>query len=195
MFFAAGLAGALLLATLTPAWAHMGIIDEGCPTGQAFTAGDLTITGGFARATLPGARIGGGYLTIANSGAEADTLTGAASEDADAVQVHQMSMDNGVMTMSPVAGGLDIPAGGSVSLDPMGYHLMIMNLKQPLIENQCLEVTLTFARAGTVPVVLNIAGTAATSAPDGMAMAPADAGGAMGDMEMSGGAMSQGQGE
>lgn len=194
ILLAPALAGSLLIAAMTmPASAHMGVIHEGCPTGQVFTAGDLRITGGFARATLPGARVGGGYLSIANTGSEPDTLTGAATENADAVQVHQMSMDNGVMTMSPVEGGLEVPAGGSVSLDPMGYHLMIMGLKQPLIETQCLKVTLHFAHAGEVPVVLNIAGTAAMSAPEGTAMAPADGSGAMdsmGGMDMSGGAMS-----
>jgi copper(I)-binding protein len=53
-------------------------------------------------------------------------------------------MDNGMMTMQPVQGGLEIPANGSVTLKPGGYHIMMMNLRQDLIPGQTIKLTLKF---------------------------------------------------
>lgn len=173
-FLAPALLGLALFAT--PAFAHNGLIHEGCPTGQVFTAGDLTITGAYARAMLPSAQVSGGYLTIANTGATPDRLLGGSTEAAKTVQVHQMKMDGDMMKMSEVEGGLEIPAGGSVALAPGGdaYHIMLMGVGTPFKEGQCLQLTLNFEKAGEVPVVLNIGAPAASAPPDGTS-APAEA--------------------
>src|SRR5512141_698920 len=62
-------------------------------------AGDLVITQAWSRATPGGATIGGGYLTIENKGSVTDRLLGGSADVAGKVQVHEMSVNNGVMTM------------------------------------------------------------------------------------------------
>lgn len=116
------------------------------------TAGSLKISAAWARATPKGASVGGGYLTISNTGSAPDRLVGGASAVAKEVQVHEMSMDNGVMKMRPVAGGLEIKPGATVTLKPGGYHLMFVRLKQPLKQGEHFKVTLEFAKAGKVDV-------------------------------------------
>ncbi|WP_423065793.1 copper chaperone PCu(A)C [Devosia sp. CN2-171] len=173
-------AAALGLAFLaTPAFAHMGMKHDGCPTGQVFTAGDITISGAFSRATLPSAKIGGGYLVIENKGSSPDRLLGGSTENAKAVQVHQMKMEGDMMKMGEIAGGLEIPAGSTVTLAPGGdaYHLMFMDIIQPLKSGECMDVTLEFEKAGAIPVQLNIGEIAADAPPEhmhhDMMMAPA----------------------
>ena len=118
--------------------------------------GDLTITGAFTRATLPNAPVGGGFLTIANNGAEADRLVAAASPVAAQVQLHEMKMEGDVMKMAELENGIEIPAGETVTLAPGGLHIMFMGLKQAFVEGQTVPVTLTFEKAGTVEVLLQV---------------------------------------
>ena len=157
------------LFSITPAIAHEGLVHEGCPAGQSFTAGDLTISGAYTRAMLPQAKVAGGYLVIENKGATPDRLLGGATEAAKTVQIHQMKMEGEMMKMSQVEGGLEIPAGSSVELTPGGYHVMMMGVGTPFKEGECLQLTLKFEKAGDVPVVLNVGGTAAATAPEGHA--------------------------
>lgn len=124
-------------------------------------AGDLVITQAWSRATPPGAKIGAGYLTIENKGTTADRLTGITSEAAGKIEVHEMSMNNGVMKMRPVEGGLAIDPGKTVKLAPGGYHLMMMDLKKPLKQGDEVPVTLDFAKAGKVAVTLDVEGVGA----------------------------------
>jgi copper(I)-binding protein len=72
------------------------------------------------------------------------------------VQIHTMNMDGGVMRMRPVEGGLAIPAGGRVVLQPGGLHLMFMELSAPLVAGSTFPVTLRFANAGDIKVEFNI---------------------------------------
>jgi periplasmic copper chaperone A len=111
----------------------------------------LAIAHPFARATPPGAQIGGAYMTIDNTGAAADQLVRASSPAADAVQIHSMAMQGNVMRMREVS-GLDLPAGGRVELKPGGYHLMLVGLRKPLAEGTRVPLTLTFAHAGSIDV-------------------------------------------
>lgn len=155
------------LLSAPPALAHEGLAHDGCPVGQVFTAGDLTISGAYTRAMLPKAQVGGGYFVIENKGAAPDRLLGGSTEAAKSVQIHQMKMEGEMMKMGPVEGGLEIPAGGNVALTPGGYHLMMMGVGTPFKEGECLQLTLSFEQAGDVPVVLNVAGSAADAPPEG----------------------------
>jgi hypothetical protein len=137
-------------------------------------AGDLVITQGWSRATPGGAKTGGGFLTIENKGAAPDKLIGASADVAGKVEVHEMAMNDGVMKMRPVEGGLAIDPGKIVKLAPGGYHLMMMDLKNPLKQGEKLPVTLQFEKAGKVAVMLDVQGVGA----------PAPAGGSMGGMDM-----------
>ena len=143
----------------------------------AITLGNLQITGAFSRATLPNAPVGAGFLTITNTGTEADRLIAASTEIAGMVQLHEMKMENDVMKMAEVAGGIEIPAGGSVTLAPGGLHIMFMQLKGALVEGTDLPVTLTFEKAGTLELKFHVEAAAADAmshadAHQHMSMAP-----------------------
>jgi copper(I)-binding protein len=124
-------------------------------------AGDLVITQAWSRATPNGAKIGSGYLTIENKGTVADRLIGVSADVAGKVDVHEMSMNNGVMTMRPLDKGLVVDPGKTVKLAPGGYHLMMFDLKSPLKQGDRLPVTLEFERAGKVAVSLDVQGIGA----------------------------------
>lgn len=123
---------------------------------DSVTAGDLTIENARARATPAGARVTGGYMLIENRGAAPDRLVGGSTPAAERVEIHEMAMDDGVMKMRPIPGGLEIPPGGSVELKPGGYHIMLMELKAQLNAGDEVPATLTFEKAGPVEVVLTV---------------------------------------
>jgi copper(I)-binding protein len=124
-------------------------------------AGDLVITQAWSRATPKGAKTGGGYLTIENKGTALDQLIGGSADIAGSVQVHEMSMDKGVMKMRPLEKGLAIEPGKTVKLAPGGYHLMMMDLKSPLKKGDKVPITLEFEKAGKVQVSLDVEGVGA----------------------------------
>lgn len=134
---------------------------------EAIKVGDLTIEKPWSRATAKGAEVGVGYLTIRNNGATPDKLTGGAADFAQ-VEVHEMSMQGGVMKMREVKDGLVIPAHGAVTLAPAGYHLMFVHLKQPLVKGQVVRATLSFEKAGSAQVDFPVQGIGAAAPDDGM---------------------------
>jgi hypothetical protein len=125
-------------------------LSSGAAGAQTYTIGAIEIGNPWARATPKGAPVAGAYMTITNKGAEADRLIGISSPVATQVEVHQMSMNNGVMSMRPVPGGLEIKPGETVVLNPESFHLMLMGLKQPLTQGERMKVTLDFAKAGKI---------------------------------------------
>jgi periplasmic copper chaperone A len=126
-----------------------------------YTVGALKIAQPWARATPKGAGVGGGYLTVTNTGTTSDRLIGAESNAAKMVQIHEMTMDNGVMKMRPVPGGLEIKPGQTVMLAPGGYHVMFMGLKAPFVQGQHVDAILEFQKAGKVKVDFLVEGIGA----------------------------------
>jgi periplasmic copper chaperone A len=124
-------------------------------------AAGIVVTQAWSRATPGGAKIAGGYLTIANKGAAADRLIGGSADVAGKLEIHEMTMNNGVMTMRPLAKGLVIEPGNTAKLAPGGYHLMLMDLKGPLKQGDKLPVTLEFEKAGKVKVAFDVQGVGA----------------------------------
>ncbi|HXX51890.1 MAG TPA: copper chaperone PCu(A)C [Xanthobacteraceae bacterium] len=110
----------------------------------------------WARATPAGAQTGAVYMTLNNKTSAADRLTGASSDVAAQVRVHEMAVVDGVMQMRQLADGLPIPAGGSVTLKPGGYHVMLIGLKKPLVAGETFPLTLTFAKAGNISVTIPV---------------------------------------
>ncbi|HXW21011.1 MAG TPA: copper chaperone PCu(A)C, partial [Roseiarcus sp.] len=123
---------------------------------QIFSAGDIVIEAPWARATPKGAPVGAGYMTIRNNGATPDKLTGGSADFASEVQIHEMAMNGGVMTMRRLPDGLTIPPNSSVTLKPKDYHLMFQGLKQPLTKGETVKATLTFEHAGSIPIDLRV---------------------------------------
>jgi copper(I)-binding protein len=128
---------------------------------QEFKAGDIVIEKPWARATPKGADVGAGYLTIRNNGAASERLTGGAADFAT-VEIHEMKTESGVMQMRELTGGLAIPARGSVSLAPGGYHLMFTHLTHPLTKGETIKATLEFEHAGPVEVEFPVLGVGAS---------------------------------
>ena len=98
----------------------------------------------WARATVPGQKVGAVYLEIV-SPREA-RLTGVASPVAGAAEMHSMTMDGGTMKMHAVE-ALDLPAGRPVKLAPGGYHVMLFDLKKPLVAGAKVPLTLVIEDA------------------------------------------------
>ncbi len=141
----------------------LGLLGLAAPavTAHEYKAGAIVIDHPWARATPGGATVGGGYVVLKNTGATPDRLLSAASPVAGRVEIHEMAMTNGVMTMRPLPDGLAIPGGATVALKPGSYHIMLMQLKQPLKEGEMVDGTLTFEKAGTVPVQFKVEGVGA----------------------------------
>lgn len=132
---------------------------------ETVTAGDLVITQPWSRATPGGAKVAGAYLTIENKGTAPDRLVGGVTDVAGRVETHEMAMNNGVMTMRPIDGGLTIAPGKTVKFAPGGYHLMFFDLKNQLKQGDKVPVMLTFEKAGKVNVLFDVQGVGA-QAPD-----------------------------
>jgi copper(I)-binding protein len=119
-----------------------------------FKAGSLTLKHPWTRATA--GKVGGGFVEIINAGKTPDTLLSASSPAADKVEIHTMTMDNGIMRMRPLPNGIAVPAGSTASLKPGANHIMLIGLKAPLVEGKLVPLTLNFAKAGPVKVQLKV---------------------------------------
>jgi periplasmic copper chaperone A len=127
-----------------------------CSVGTVFaddvTAGTLKLTSAWARATPKGATVGGGYFTLTNSGNVADRLIGGVSDVANRFEIHEMSMDKGVMKMREITSGIEIRPGQTIRFEPSGNHVMFVGLKRQLKEGDHINATLQFEKAGNVSV-------------------------------------------
>lgn len=121
-----------------------------------YTHGDLTLYHPWTRATAPGAPVGGGFVIVRNDGDKADALLGGEADFATRVEIHQSVTDDGLMKMRKLESGLEIPAGETVTLQPGGYHIMIVGLSQRLVEGEQVPVTLNFREAGPVTVEFKV---------------------------------------
>ena len=110
----------------------------------AAVAQTLEVHGAWARATVPGQMATGAFMKL--TAKDTSKLVSVSSPVAGVVEVHEMKMEGDVMKMRAIA-GLDLPAGKAVELKPGGYHVMLMDLKQPLPMNTTIPLTLTFKDA------------------------------------------------
>jgi copper(I)-binding protein len=123
----------------------------------------VEVQNAWVRATVKGQMATGAFMTLtAHAGAK---LVGVSTAAAGVVQVHEMKMDGGVMTMNEVKGGLDLPAGKVVELKPGGYHVMLMDLKAPLLKDSTMPLTLVFKDAKGIESRLDLKVPVAVAAP------------------------------
>ncbi|MEN9895742.1 MAG: hypothetical protein RIR97_1594, partial [Pseudomonadota bacterium] len=123
---------------------------------HSYKVGTLEIRHPHSPATLPGAPVGAGFLTITNTGTDDDRLTSVSTPIAGEGQIHEMAMEGEVMKMRQLKDGIAIPAGATVELKRGGLHLMFMQLKEPMKEGGMVKATLTFEKAGTVDVEFKV---------------------------------------
>jgi len=127
----------------------------GCSAGASST-GAVTVADAWARPAAGTGQPGAAYLTITNGSGQVDALLGVSCALAGSVEMHETSMDaSGMMGMHPVA-RIEVPAGGSVKLEPGGYHLMLMDLSRPLQVGETIQLELTFEHAGKVTVSADV---------------------------------------
>ncbi|RLQ89290.1 copper chaperone PCu(A)C [Notoacmeibacter ruber] len=130
---------------------------NGHQTTASFTAGKLEITDARLRATPPNAKVAAGYLTVRNEGDEADRIIGGSAPFAEKVEIHEMTVEDGVMKMRPLVDGLPIAPGETVELKPGSYHIMLMDLEGALKEGETRPLTIEFEKAGAVSLELPVA--------------------------------------
>jgi periplasmic copper chaperone A len=123
---------------------------------HGYKLGSLEIKHPWAKATISGQPVGGGFMKIVNSGTEPDRLIKISSNVSDMIQVHEMKVENGVMKMGEVPGGLEIAPGATVELTPGGLHVMFLGIKAPFKEGETVKVVLTFEKAGTIEVEFKV---------------------------------------
>lgn len=128
-----------------------------------YKAGDLMLSKAWTRATPPKAKAGGGFIEIVNTGSGDDRLIAASSNVSKKVELHEMAVTDGIMKMREMEGGIEIPAGETVTLQPGGLHIMFMGLNQSFDEGGKIPVVLTFEKAGDVAVELPVAKMGAKS--------------------------------
>ena len=174
------LAGAVALSAAL----HGDLVSPATAAGD-YDVGSMHISQPWSRATPKGAASGAGYMTLTNKGTAPDRVSCVSDDASTQCQIHTMTMENGVMKMRPVEGGLEIKPGESVTLKPGGNHMMFLSLKHPLEQGGTVKATLKFDHAGTIDVEYPVLGIGAP-APD------ASAGGSMQDP--SGAMHMQGQG-
>jgi copper(I)-binding protein len=133
-------------------------IAVGSAAAQEYKAGPIRIDAPWMRATPTGAQVAGGYMKIKNTGKAADRLIGGSAAVAGKFEVHEMSVVDNVMKMRELPNGLEVKPGKSVELKPGSYHVMLMELKQPLKEGDKVKGTLVFEKAGTVNVEYTVRG-------------------------------------
>ena len=126
-------------------------------------AASVSVTGAFARATLPGSDTGVVYLTLQSD--TDDTLTGASTPVAAGAMLHQTTMVGMVMSMDMLS-KIDLPAGQKVVLQPDHQHIMLTGLKHPLVKGSTIQLHLTFAKAPAADITVPVASFAASAPGD-----------------------------
>jgi copper(I)-binding protein len=129
-----------LALSLSPAFAH------------DYTRGAIFLDHPWSRAMPQSATVAAGYVVIKNKGRTADRLIGGTAEIAGRVEIHEMTVIDGIMKMRPLPRGVEIKARSTATLKPGGYHIMFMDLKRPLKEGERFKGTLVFEKAGTIEV-------------------------------------------
>ena len=131
----------------------------------------VKVEGAWARATVQGQQGTGAFMSITAS--QGTRLVGVSTPVAGVAEVHEMKMDGDVMKMRAVP-ALDLPAGKTVQLKPGSYHLMLMDLKQPLLKDSTVPLTLRFKNAAGVDSQLELVVPVSTVAPGPKSEMPHD---------------------
>jgi copper(I)-binding protein len=133
-----------------------------------YKVGSLVIDHPWTRATPKSASVAGGYLKITNTGTTPDRLIGGSADVARKFEVHEMSMDGGVMKMRELKDGLEIPPGATVELKPGSYHIMMMKLAHPLTKGEKVKASLNFEKAGKADVEFAVQAIGGSASMDDM---------------------------
>ena len=119
----------------------LGLALSGSLPTSVVHAQEVTIREPWVRGTVHGQKATGAFMQLTAN--EPASLTAVESPVAGSVEIHAMKLENDIMKMRPVS-KLDLPAGKAVELEPGGYHVMLMDLKQPLKKGEAIPIVLRF---------------------------------------------------
>jgi periplasmic copper chaperone A len=129
-----------------------GLLSVAPASAADYTAGSIKIGTPWTRITPPSAQVAGGFMTLTNTGTAPDKLLSGASPVSGRIEVHEMSLDGGIMKMRELVQGLEIKPGETVELKPGSFHIMFMDLKEPIKGGSTVKGTLVFEKAGAVEI-------------------------------------------
>ncbi|HET9642085.1 MAG TPA: copper chaperone PCu(A)C [Burkholderiaceae bacterium] len=144
-----------MIKTLLRACALVPMVVAVAAFAHEFHAGSIRIGHPWAPMTASGQVNGGAYMKLQNNGTTPDRLVGAVTPAADHVEMHSMKLEGDVMRMREIE-AIEVPPGGLVELKPGGLHLMLVGLKAPLKQDEKVQLTLRFEKAGDVKVDMKI---------------------------------------
>ena len=114
---------------------------------KAQSGDSLRIADAYVRSSGSTAQAAAAFMTLQNASTGADRLLAASTSVAGAVELHTVIKEGEVMRMRAVT-AIDVPAGQTVTLQPGGLHVMLMDLRRPLTPGESIDVTLVFEKAG-----------------------------------------------
>jgi len=118
---------------------------------------DIFISNAWVQAMPPSQTNTAVYMVITNNSPKEAVIVSASSDIAGATEIHQMSEMNGMMNMA-MAADLHIPAQGKLTLQPGGFHIMLIDLKKPINKGDTVPVTLHFQDGSSMIVKANVRG-------------------------------------
>lgn len=133
---------------------------------SALAHAEVKVDDAWIRATVPQQKATGAFMRITST--EATTLVGVRTTAAPISEVHEMKMEDNVMRMRQVK-GLDLAPRQPVSLTPGGFHIMLMDLKQPMTEGQHIDLDLLFETASGAKLHRTVSAEVKKAAPGGAA--------------------------
>jgi copper(I)-binding protein len=139
---------------LTIGWLAPALAQTPTPAPAPMTA-SIMVQNAWARATPGNIKTGGAYMTLVDQGSGPDRLVSVSTPVAGKAELHVMSEENGIMKMRPVD-GITVEPGKPTELKPGGFHVMLIDLKQPLKQGDSFPMSLTFEKAGTIQVTVKI---------------------------------------
>jgi copper(I)-binding protein len=140
----------LTLSALAPALLLLAACNPSEPSKSSAAQAVVAATDAWCRPSPNGAKTGGCYVTL--TAASDDRLNSGSTPRAGSLQIHEMTMQDGVMKMGELTQGLPLPAGQAVALAPGGEHLMLIGLTAPLVTGETVPLTFQFASAPSLTV-------------------------------------------
>ncbi len=138
-------------------WALLALLNSlSAQAAPASNAALVTIQEAWARPSHPGSTVGAAYMTLTSS--KDASLVDVKADVSDSVEIHSMSMENGVMKMR-MLDSLDLSAGKPYQLSPGGFHLMLFDLKKPLRVGDSVNFVLSFKLANKTVIKQNAKAT------------------------------------
>jgi copper(I)-binding protein len=144
-----------ILTTMKKIWYLLNLLLALSSTVWAAETSTIKIEHPWAQESPPTVTTGAAYMTLINQGNQADRLLGASGDVAKMIELHTHLMEGGVMKMRPVQ-AIEVKPNEPIVFKPGGLHIMLIGLKQPLVEGQTFTLTLNFEKAGKIPVAVTV---------------------------------------